>query len=45
MDEFSEFEQVYIEMQHTNDNDILQLLLERKSLAQILTKDITCDWK
>lgn len=43
MDENAEFDQIYVETQ-TSD-DLLYTLLEKRSLARILTKDVTCKWQ
>ena len=45
LEENGDFDQVYIEtISPTNDNTLF-LLLDRKALARVLTRDVTCDWR
>ena len=45
LEEMGELDQVYIETTSPVNDDLLHLLLDRKLLARILTKDVTCDWR
>ena len=45
LEENAEFETVYIETTSPVNDDLLFLLLDRKQMAKVLTKDVTCDWR
>ena len=45
MEENGEFDSVYIETQSPVNDDTIFLLLDRRQMAKILTKDVTCDWR
>ena len=45
MEEYGEFDMVYIETNHPVTDDIIFMLIDRRKMAKILTKDVTCDWR
>ena len=44
MDENAEFDQIYVETMSQAD-DLIYALIEKRTLAKILTKDVTCQWQ
>ena len=44
MDENAEFDQIYVETMSQSD-DLCYALIEKRGLARILTRDVTCQWQ
>ena len=44
MEENGEFDQIYIETMSPVSDDLIYALIEKRALAKILTKDVTCQW-
>jgi len=44
IDDFSDFESIYLETADPETKDLINILIDKKRLVQILVKDMTTDW-
>ena len=44
IDDHAEFEQIYLETADPHTQDLINLLIDKKRLVQVLVKDMTIDW-
>ena len=44
IEEISDFDQIYLEVHAPEIDDIVFTLLDKRGMASILSKDVTCDY-
>jgi hypothetical protein len=44
IDDYGEFESIYLETADPQTKDLINILIDKKRLVQILVKDMTMDW-